>query len=235
MPNRSANAVPEVPRLAYERRLTALSPVAERACTTVEVKVGLHRSRCRFAMIDVGQPQRPNSRKSPWKLHALRQPCFHAPQKSGADNPSPFTGEGGPEGRGRVSLQFPLLAHRAMYLVREGGVEPPGPFGHRILSPARLPIPPLARRRSHKNLYHSQGESASAHRPKAMNTVLVTFVNNRVPPQVYPPCVWRAKSRRSRGELEGVPSCLNPRPTLKPTCGRPGAGRHSGSPRRRNS
>src|SRR6478609_3272195 len=29
--------------------------------------------------------------------------------------------------------------------VREGGVEPPRPFGHWHLKPARLPIPPLAR------------------------------------------------------------------------------------------
>ena len=28
-------------------------------------------------------------------------------------------------------------------LVREGGLEPPRPFGHRNLNPARLPIPPL--------------------------------------------------------------------------------------------
>ncbi len=30
--------------------------------------------------------------------------------------------------------------------VGEGGLEPPHPFGHRNLNPARLPIPPLARR-----------------------------------------------------------------------------------------
>ncbi len=29
--------------------------------------------------------------------------------------------------------------------VREGGVEPPRPFGHTDLNRARLPIPPLAR------------------------------------------------------------------------------------------
>src|SRR5438874_6766523 len=32
-------------------------------------------------------------------------------------------------------------------LVRKGGVEPPRPRGHRILSPARLPIPPLPHER----------------------------------------------------------------------------------------
>ena len=30
-------------------------------------------------------------------------------------------------------------------LVREEGLEPSRPFGHRNLNPARLPIPPLAR------------------------------------------------------------------------------------------
>ena len=32
--------------------------------------------------------------------------------------------------------------------LRKGGVEPPRPFGHRILSPARLPVPPLSRETS---------------------------------------------------------------------------------------
>ena len=42
----------------------------------------------------------------------------------------------------------PKLARRfcaASEGVRKGGVEPPRPFGHRILSPARLPVPPLSR------------------------------------------------------------------------------------------
>jgi hypothetical protein len=30
--------------------------------------------------------------------------------------------------------------------VRKGGLEPPQPCGYRILSPARLPVPPLSRR-----------------------------------------------------------------------------------------
>ena len=33
-------------------------------------------------------------------------------------------------------------------MVRKGGLEPPRPFGHRILNPARLPIPPLSRGRA---------------------------------------------------------------------------------------
>ena len=35
--------------------------------------------------------------------------------------------------------------NRARAKVRKGGVEPPKPFGYRILSPARLPVPPLSR------------------------------------------------------------------------------------------
>ncbi len=35
-----------------------------------------------------------------------------------------------------------LISHLS---VREGGVEPPHPFGHTDLNRARLPIPPLAR------------------------------------------------------------------------------------------
>jgi hypothetical protein len=34
---------------------------------------------------------------------------------------------------------------RDITAVGEGGLEPPHPFGHRNLNPARLPIPPLAR------------------------------------------------------------------------------------------
>ena len=33
-------------------------------------------------------------------------------------------------------------------MVRTGGVEPPRPFGHRILSPARLPVPPRSQGRA---------------------------------------------------------------------------------------
>src|SRR6185295_6609193 len=45
-----------------------------------------------------------------------------------------------------------VLAHRSSRGctsegVRKGGVEPPKPFGYRILSPARLPVPPLSRGR----------------------------------------------------------------------------------------
>src|SRR5438132_12518989 len=41
--------------------------------------------------------------------------------------------------------------------VRKGGVEPPKPFGYRILSPARLPVPPLSREftpRTPRSGYH---------------------------------------------------------------------------------
>jgi hypothetical protein len=37
------------------------------------------------------------------------------------------------------------MSWAAIVIVGEGGLEPPHPFGHRHLKPARLPIPPLAR------------------------------------------------------------------------------------------
>ncbi len=54
----------------------------------------------------------------------------------------------GPSGRSPVEECFfsgsrkPLTSTN---VVGEGGLEPPHPFGHRNLNPARLPIPPLAR------------------------------------------------------------------------------------------
>src|SRR4051812_23195372 len=49
-----------------------------------------------------------------------------------------------------VSSAFMVESHQhtrqlAAVMVRKGGVEPPKPFGYRILSPARLPVPPLSR------------------------------------------------------------------------------------------
>ena len=53
----------------------------------------------------------------------------------------------GPERRRRRprTLGTASCAYGSQYelLVREGGLEPPRPFGHRNLNPARLPIPPL--------------------------------------------------------------------------------------------
>src|SRR5688572_17416863 len=40
-------------------------------------------------------------------------------------------------------LRHQTKAKRGM--VPEGGIEPPRPYGHRILSPARLPVSPLRR------------------------------------------------------------------------------------------
>ncbi len=50
------------------------------------------------------------------------------------------TGEAPTFNAARDHMQF-----RSSAGVREGGLEPPRPFGHRILSPARLPVPALSR------------------------------------------------------------------------------------------
>ena len=50
--------------------------------------------------------------------------------------------------RGNLGLRaqpVPAEIRRPCLFVGEGGLEPPHPFGHRNLNPARLPIPPLAR------------------------------------------------------------------------------------------
>src|SRR3954468_13452878 len=48
----------------------------------------------------------------------------------------------------RRFLRVSLTLTRSVFMVdegvRKGGVEPPKPFGYRILSPARLPVPPLS-------------------------------------------------------------------------------------------
>ena len=55
----------------------------------------------------------------------------HRSQRQRRERPQPAS----PQVKGRVKE------------VREGGVEPPHPFGHTDLNRARLPIPPLARAR----------------------------------------------------------------------------------------
>ena len=51
-------------------------------------------------------------------------------------------------------------------MVREGGLEPPHPCGHRNLNPARLPIPPLPRSerqdRTSRDLHVSAGGRAGS-------------------------------------------------------------------------
>ena len=58
----------------------------------------------------------------------------------------------GDEAMSRACTPELPLASRASEGVRKGGVEPPRPFGHRILSPARLPVPPLSPERILRDL-----------------------------------------------------------------------------------
>ena len=46
---------------------------------------------------------------------------------------------------GEATADGPTSSFASRRPVGEGGLEPPHPFGHRHLKPARLPIPPLAR------------------------------------------------------------------------------------------
>src|SRR5204863_2498607 len=62
------------------------------------------------------------------------------PSDRGWRSPTAFSGSQAPDdGVPGQDTRTYVLA------VGEGGVEPPRPCGHRILNPARLPIPPLAR------------------------------------------------------------------------------------------
>ena len=47
---------------------------------------------------------------------------------------------------GRGNIRETRLGMVINDLVRKGGIEPPRVLSHRILNPARLPIPPLSRR-----------------------------------------------------------------------------------------
>ncbi len=55
--------------------------------------------------------------------------------------------------------------------MREGGLEPPHPYGHRNLNPARLPIPPLARGTEHPAEQYGSASSAACDGPIACRPV----------------------------------------------------------------
>ena len=71
--------------------------------------------------------------------------AVQGPQRNPLTGPSgPVLREGDPE-TNEPSGTKALEGLGIDWLVGEGGLEPPHPFGHRNLNPARLPIPPLAR------------------------------------------------------------------------------------------
>lgn len=117
-----------------------------------------------FERIQVGRDELTPEVASPFsELRAVTRALGRPPDRQGsaasqeADHrrgPQPDPADGGqereeaPDGASSSSLQ---------HLVREGGLEPPHPFGHRNLNPARLPIPPLAREVAPVNLPHVRG------------------------------------------------------------------------------
>jgi hypothetical protein len=60
----------------------------------------------------------------------------------------------------------PALSWGAVFLVREGGVEPPHPFEYTDLNRARLPIPPLARDagKGYRHAYRSRHGGSDLYR-----------------------------------------------------------------------
>jgi hypothetical protein len=70
--------------------------------------------------------------------------------------------------RARLLGALAALAERSAFWTRrvpKVGIEPTRPFGHRILSPARLPVPPL-RLRLHGKRYRTHASKAEADRLK---------------------------------------------------------------------
>ena len=87
--------------------------------------------------------------------------CSTSRTSSGAPGPTRLrVGRPPRPGRLRTPRQLDALSparlRPAGTLVREGGVEPPRPFGHTDLNRARLPIPPLARE-AEPRLTHRRG------------------------------------------------------------------------------
>ena len=77
---------------------------------------------------------------------------------------SPVTTSSHDEGPGSLS-------RGPAYNVREGGVEPPRPFGHTDLNRARLPIPPLARA-AEETLAHGRPPTQNDGTPPALTLVV---------------------------------------------------------------
>lgn len=65
----------------------------------------------------------------------------------------------------RVTIRPSIIGLEPPLVVREAGVEPASPFGHRILSPARLPVPPLAPVRPARVVYIAQRPRGRGQRP----------------------------------------------------------------------
>ena len=63
-------------------------------------------------------------------------------------------------------------------VVREGGVEPPRPFGHTDLNRARLPIPPLARA-AEETLAHGRPPTQNDGTPLALTLVVTRSWEDR--------------------------------------------------------
>src|ERR1700722_7415318 len=66
---------------------------------------------------------------------------------------------------------------RDITTVGEGGLEPPHPFGHRNLNPARLPIPPLARATASQYLTVYDAPRGSATSQSAPRERVVRFLD----------------------------------------------------------
>ncbi len=106
-------------------------------------------------------------------------------------------------------------------VVGEGGLEPPHPFGHRHLKPARLPIPPLARTmqrtsevartfpafaRVRARLQPTRTRRTPCPRPRCPTSV--RWVRSPAPRKVMPEPSSRRRSTSGRRSTRSVPSTI---------------------------
>lgn len=163
----------------------------------------------------------PRRRAHRFRDRRRRQPA--APEVTGEDGAASHdAGPGDPDPRRRTR---PRSSDRGLvaWVVREGGVEPPRPFGHTDLNRARLPIPPLALEAG-SGYPTADGRSQSAGPPlsRCGGTSRPDPVPRRnVPPHPRPvPPGWRHITAQPRPTTQSAATPRAPKLPLTPPTGR---------------
>ncbi len=130
----------------------------------------------------------------------------------------------------------PPLSHavrpraRTMQLVRKGGLEPPQVLPHRLLRPARLPVPPLSREREDSGRRHrGQPARAGALLASLPTTMIAMEKELRAFGRARPASGSSGGTGRSEGLREPGRSGRARGRGLRPDRGRRDPARHSGA------
>src|SRR5688500_6691009 len=94
--------------------------------------------------------------------------------------------------------------------VRKGGVEPPWPFGHRILSPARLPVPPLSHQVIRLGIGAGQHSSLALAIRSARTSSPRQLRDRRAGTTTRESCRWRDFCFQLNGGTSGGQPCHAP-------------------------